>query len=170
MSRNRWRRLLCAAFLVLASPSALAADKTSSDWGALSALRPGDSVQVVDDSLKTWEGSLLSVSPDGIAIRVRTGALRTAEKWMRRESVVRVSRVNRGRNTLIGLGAGLAAGAALSAWAAQRIDKGYGGAITKGQATALFLGAMGGAGAGIGYAIPHLETLYRRPAAEPTGQ
>ena len=148
-----------------------AAEPPASDWSRLvAALQPGDSVQVVDDTLKSWEGSLANVSPDEIAIRVDRGFLRTGEKLLRRESVFRVSRVSRGRSTLIGLGAGLAAGAAISAWAARRIDQGYGGAITKGQATALFLGTLGGAGAGIGYAFPHLETLYRRPAAEPLAQ
>lgn len=159
-----------AAVLLLSSSASWAVDAPKPDWDALLALRPGDSIQVVDDTLKSWQGSLLSVSPDEIVMRVDKGFFREGEKRLSRKSVFRVSRVTHGRNTLIGLGAGLAAGAALSAWAAQRIDKGYGGAITKGQAAALFLTTFGGAGAGIGYAIPHLETLYRRPTAQPATQ
>lgn len=155
----------------VATPPLHAAEPPASDWLRMAAmLHPGDSVQVVDGTLKSWEGSLVTVSPEDITIRLDKGFRRTGEKRLGRESVFRVSRISRGRNTLVGLGAGLASGAALSIWAARRIDRGYGGAITKGQATALFLGALGGAGAGVGYAIPHRETLYRRPAAQPVAQ
>jgi len=167
MSHTNLNTLFLATFLCFCVSTSWAVDAPPSEWDALLAMRPGDSIQVVDTGLKSWKGSLLSVSTEEIVVRVDKGFLRAGEKRLARDSVFRVSRVTRGRNTLIGLGAGLAAGAALSGWAAQRIDKGYGGAITKGQAAALFLGTLGGAGAGIGYAIPHLETLYRRPAAGP---
>lgn len=168
-------RFLASGLLCLltfaAAPRIAAVEPPKSDWSrVVAALHPGETVQVVDDTLRSWEGPLVSLSEDEIVLRIDKGFFRSGERRLTRESVLRISRVTRGRNTLIGLGAGLAAGAAVSAWQAQRIDKGYGGAITKGKAAALFLTTFGGAGAGIGYAIPHLETLYRRPAAEPAGQ
>jgi hypothetical protein len=149
---------------VSASHALLFAQHPASRWDNLESLRSGQKIQVVTSDGQSWHGAYRLVTPDAISLRVDRGLFRHQEKALPASDVVRVSGVSRLRNTLIGLGVGLGAGAAMSAWAANRIEKGYGGALTTGQATAISLTFLGGAGAGIGYAIPSRRTLYLQQA------
>ncbi|MFB3829924.1 MAG: hypothetical protein ACE15B_24355 [Bryobacteraceae bacterium] len=136
-------------------------------WEDVKALRAGENIQVVASDLKSWEGGLVQVNDESITLHVDKGFFRRQEKVFPRASVFRVSRVSRGRNTLIGLAIGAGAGGAVAAALAPRIDKGYGGALTKEGLAGLMIGIGAGVGTGIGYGVPHYQTVYR---AAPAGR
>ena len=98
---------------VLLSPGiVLAAAKETASWDNLKQLRPGDRIEVIDQSLKSYRGTFVSVSEDAIVLESK-GDSSTVE----RVNVLRVSKRDsskRTRNMLLGAAIGAGAGLAIS--------------------------------------------------------
>ena len=124
-------------------------------WDNLRSLRAGEKIQVVDQKLKSQNGTFVSVSDEAITFQAGKDAV-----TVQRADVFRVSsreHHKRLRNTLIGLAAGAAVGAASGAREAGNPDWPGGAA-----GAALLAIPLGGIGAGIGAALPPGHpTIYR---------
>ena len=135
--------------------------KPEQSWENLRTLRVGEKIQVVDQKLKSQNGTFVAFSDDVITFQADKD-----EVAIQRADVLRVTsreRSKRKRNALIGLAVGAAAGAAaLAAPLAGNCcnpDVGSAGvAIVVGAGAAL----AGGVGAAVGAAIPSGHpTIYR---------
>jgi preprotein translocase subunit YajC len=144
------RRIRAAAFLFIFSLAA-AAQSPAQNWNAVKALAAGTTVRISAGS-HTVSGQLQEVTDDSIA--VESGKKQQAFK---RQDVTRVSEkkdAHRGRNTLIGLGAGAAIGAAVGA-ASHKDCTGF--CIfytTRGQDVAIGAAVFGVIGTAVGALIP----------------
>jgi hypothetical protein len=122
-------------------------------------LEVGQKIEVVDMNLKSLKGTFVGVSD--AAISIRTDKEETA---VERANVMRVSARGgkRGRNALIGLAIGAAAGITTMAIAQAKATE-TGPAFTGEGAAWLAAGAFwgGGIGAGIGALFPSHRTIYR---------
>src|SRR5579863_3564297 len=86
----------------------------SSDWASLApALSAGTEIQVRTTDDKRYRGRFQSASDDGLVLATSSGEERLARSAIARVSVGRPG--HRGRNALIGLGAGAAGGLAIGA-------------------------------------------------------
>jgi hypothetical protein len=155
-SRGDMRRLLLTIVMVALTPAPSSAQSHPDSWENLRQLQPGHKIKIVDMSLKSWDGKLVSVSEEAITIR---GLRQQQETTVERAKVFRVTdleRSRRGRNALIGFAAGIATGAV---WATrQKEDVGT-------LLPVLFVGGVfGGPGAAVGAAIPSHPTIYRAQA------
>ncbi len=107
-------------FLLTQSTGLLAREPAEQPWENLKQLKVGDEIQVVQMNVKSLQGTFLGVSEEVISLRVKEN-----EVALPRADVLRVSlreKSKRLRNTLIGLGAGSAAGGlALWLWASQML-------------------------------------------------
>ena len=89
------------------------AKSPQANWENLKQLAPGQQIRIVLNDAKSYEAKFQSVTDDGIVVRLATG-----EQTFPRQSVLRVStkhRSHRGRNALIGAGAGVATALAVDA-------------------------------------------------------
>ena len=149
--------MLIAVSVVLLSAVAQAQDPEQS-WGNLRTLQAGQKIQVVDQNLKSQDGTFVRVSDEAITFQVRQD-----EVTIQRADVFRVSsreRSKRGRNALIGLAIGGAIGVVVGIPVAGRIRNATPGDMTWIAAT--LGGIVGGIGAGIGAALPAGQpTIYR---------
>ncbi len=105
-------RFLILAALILA-PHMTLAQAVPDDWDNIGRLKAGRRIQVVDMKLKATEGRFLRYSDAGIVVRTHAG-----EVLIPRANVFSIKdreSSHRGRNTLIGLGAGAAAGLTIGA-------------------------------------------------------
>jgi hypothetical protein len=107
---------------------------------------PGQEIQVVQNNAQSFQGSLQSVSDDGIVIRLAGG-----EQTFGRDNILRVSakgRSHRMRNLALGAGIGFAGGAGIGAAASNPAFCGRG--------CSAGLGAVIGlaAGTAVGAALP----------------
>lgn len=164
-------RNLMLFFCVLALPCVSSAQSSRSSWQNLSALRPGQKIEVVETNLKKDTGTFAAASDDGIRINESTG-----EQTIPRANVMRVTlrkNKHRLRNTLIGAAVGAGAGAAIGAASyktAKPCPPGAGiGCISgnldsRGLDTGIgaALGFVGGAA--VGAVIPSHPTIYRAGA------
>jgi hypothetical protein len=143
--------------LLLVSALALACAATAQTnqpaWSGLSALKPGQKIQIVETTGKKHSGTLESVSESTIAIRYPAGEASVPLQDVRSVKLITNRRL---RNTLIGLVVGGGAGAAIGA----AIGPSNGFIIGKGYA-ALFVGALGAVGGTtVGALLPTHETVY----------
>jgi hypothetical protein len=149
-------RIIAATLAMSMLAAAAAAQAQEHAWDSLKGLRAGERIQVVDQKLKSQDGSFASLSNESITFQVGKDAV-----VIQRADVLRISsreRSHRLRNTFIGLGIGIGAGAAA---AGAMVASGGEIAITGGAAAGGVL-AAGGIGAGIGAAIPAgRPTIYR---------
>jgi uncharacterized protein YcfJ len=136
--------------------STIGAAEPLTDWSRVAALSPGVSVQIVHHGLKQDSGRLVDATSDRIEIDTASGSLQLSKADVRRVSVSRKSRKNR---TLIGLGLGAAAGAAILAIGASSGDID----IRRDLVTGAGAVVGGTAGAAIGAATAGPETIYRVP-------
>jgi hypothetical protein len=134
------------------------AQSSQNDWGNLKELHPGQKIEVVDKSMKSFGGRFASVSEE--AITVQAGK---SQQTIERANVARASvrdTSHRKRNMLIGtavgVGAGLAIAVPVELLCSNEGNCGAGG----GAGAALAVGGLGAAGAGLG-AIPGNRTVYR---------
>lgn len=146
------------AFLVFVISPAIGWTQAGLDsWENLSALRPGQKIQIVETKLKSHFGTFVGYTADTISMRVGK-----SEVTVPKSDVLRVSdreRSHTGRNALIGMGVGAAAGIAAGAIAAATYHEPGEGWLY----TLFTLPAGAGAGAVVGAAISHYPTIYRAP-------
>jgi hypothetical protein len=124
-------------------------------WDNLKTVRAGREIQLVDQRLKSYNGTLLRVSDEDIAIQVGTDEL-----TVKRADVFRVSARDtnkRLRNALIGLGIGAGIGTAIGFG----ILAATGGSDFPEAALGPAIGISAAAGAGLGAIVPSYPTLYR---------
>lgn len=153
--------ILAILFLSLVSARASAQSPTNS-WESLNALRPGQTVEVIDMNLRSFKDELVSVTDEGITLRAKKN-----EVTVVRDDVLRVTlreKSKRGRNALIGSAVGAAAGFAVGVALCH-------GDCDLARDIAWGLPAMTGTGigAGIGAAFPGYQTLYRAPMRQARG-
>jgi len=147
--------LITLSVLLLATIAGAQAPEQS--WDNLKTLREGEKIQVVDQKLKSQNGTFVSVSEEAITFQAGKDAV-----TIQRADVFRVSSRERGRtrgrNALrglaVGAGIGLALGGAMAASHAEDIPLAV-------ELVGLPL-ELGGIGAGIGAALPPGHpTIYR---------
>lgn len=159
------KTLLILAVLILI-PRMILAQSAPENWDNLARLRTGHKIQVVDMKLKSTDGSFLRYSDTEIAVQAagREVAIPRASVF----SIKDRERSHRGRNTLIGLAAGAAAGLTIGAI--------KGKTYHEAGETPVFVAVWTPIGAGVGAAVgallpPGQVTIYRakpaRPATEP---
>ena len=126
-----------------------------SDWDNLRQVRIGDKVEVVRHNLSKHKGKVLAWTEESISLR-----LKNQDVTIPREDVYRVTQLSkghRGRNALIGLGLGAAAGTLIgrAQWCSG--EPGFN--------VCTFVGLVFGVGigAGVGSAFPGHPTIYRAP-------
>jgi len=79
---------------VLSSGMAIAATKDTGSWDDLSQLRAGDKVEVIDQSLRSYRGTLVSVSNESISLRSKKDSF-----TLERTHVLRVSVLDKSKRT-----------------------------------------------------------------------
>jgi len=147
------KAILVLVFLLLVPAFALAQSAKDS-WGNLKQLRAGQKIEVVDTSMKSLRGPLVSVSEEAITLRVGK-----SQECIERAKVVRVSvrdNSHRARNML--LGSGILGGIDLAATAVPLGISSNEGTSCGACAAAIAAGFGGGAALG---AIPGSRTVYR---------
>jgi hypothetical protein len=139
-----------ASLALLMSAVLASAQTPKGSWENLKQLQPGHKIKVVDIDLKSWDGKLVRVSDEAIAIREKQ---KQQEVTIERAKVLRVTDVQRSPkciNSLIGFGVG-AGIAALASRGEDSRDRQVG------------IGLFGIIGAGTGAAVLHPRpTIYRR--------
>lgn len=133
------------------------------DWSRVTALTPGQRVEVVYANLKTARGALASATTD--ELRLSGGNNSTTPQVIRRSEVLRISlRENSKRLRNVLLGAAIGAAGGLIAGAAK--DSSY---SEDGEhlAKMIFTPAGAAIGAGVGAGFPAFQTIYRAPATQP---
>lgn len=153
------RALILSTAALFLLPAIAGAQNPEQSWDNLQTLRHGEKIQVVDQRLKSQQGTFGGFSEEAITFRMKQD-----EVTIQRADVFRVSSRERGRtrgrNVLIGLavgaGVGLGLGAAMYA---------SGGLDISGAETAAFVSAplsIGLVGAGVGAMLPPGQpTIYR---------
>jgi hypothetical protein len=140
---------------LLSSGLSIAATKDSENWDNLKQLRAGDKIEVIDQSLKSFRGTLVSVSDEAISLQSKKDTF-TVE----RANVLRVSvrdSSKRMRNML--LGAAIGAGAGLAITLPIEVQQSNEGNSIAGVMVGVTVGA-GGAGLALG-ATTGNRTVYR---------
>ena len=99
------KRTIRTLSLLLLVPGFSLAQSSQNNWDNLRELTPGQQVRIVLNDAKSYEGKFQGLSDDAIVVR-----LKTEDQTFERQNVLRVSRKrrpHRGRNALIGAGAGV---------------------------------------------------------------
>ena len=146
--------LVCA----LGLPYASLAQSNPADWANLSALHPGQSIQVTDTALKAHPGTFLSVSDTAISFSDVSGEKSVQKQDVR--SVKLMENRHRLRNTVIGAGVGAGAGAGIVAGTWE--SGGFLGGKGVGAAVGAVIGGI--SGAVVGALVPSHSTIYRVPS------
>lgn len=159
------RPLALAIFGMLLLSEYAVAQTQENSWENLRALSVGSKIQVVDQNLKSQDGTFTSVSDDALIFQVRD-----QQVVIQRASVLRVSsreHLGRGQKALIGLGIGALVGAVTGA--AIVIGAGENDFVGPGGGAILLAVPFGLIGAGIGAGLPAGHpTIYRaEPQASP---
>jgi len=142
------------AFLLLAG-IAIAGDKDVGSWDGLKQLRAGDKIEVIDQTLKSYRGTFVSVSDEAISLRSKKDSF-TVE----RANVLRVSVLDSGKRTrYMLLGAAIGAGAALAITVPIQVTNSNEGNSAAGIMAGATAGAAG-AGLAIGSTMGY-RTIYR---------
>ena len=152
------RKLLIAVCL-LAAPCVSWAQKREASWENLKALRAGEKIEVVEMSLKTHKGTVVTVSEE--TLNFREGA---TDQTMKKEIVMRVSQLEKShrlRNALIFGAVGAGAGAGIGVAAGGGCHHSF--VITCSAAKRAAFGGVSGLVVGfpIGAAVPSHDTIYR---------
>ena len=130
------------------------AKSAQNNWENLKELHPGQKIQVVDSTLKTLNGSFVSVSDEALSLQVGK-----SEESVPRAKIVRVSvrdNSHRARNML--LASGVLGGIAVAATAVPLIAGSNEGNSCPVCVAVIVAGFGGGAAAG---AIPGSRTVFR---------
>ena len=143
-----------ALLLLFLFPALTPAKEPQGSWDNLGQLQPRQKIEVVDSTMKSLHGSFVSVSDEGISLRVGK-----TQETVARANVVRVSvraTSHRTRNML--LGAGIGGGLALIPSAVLLVQQSNEGNNCGACVAAIVAGFGGGAALG---AIPGSRTVYR---------
>lgn len=130
------------------------AQTDQASWAKLSALRPGQNIQIIDVTSKKHSAVFTSVSDTSISYRENATEQTTERQNVR--SVKLMKNSHRLRNTLIGAGVGAGAGAGITAAAWE--DHGFLGSKGAGAAVGAVIGGIGGAI--VGALLPSHSTIY----------
>ena len=152
---ERLKPVLLLLFLI---PVFGMAQSAKESWDNLKQLRPGQKIEVVDKSMKSFGGHFVSVSEEAITLQVGK-----SQESIERAKVVRVTvrdTSHRKRNMLIGTAIGAGAGLAIAIPIAAICSNEGNCRDTSLAGAALAVAGFGAAGAGLG-AIPGNRTVYR---------
>ncbi|MBI4480653.1 MAG: hypothetical protein HY651_11575 [Acidobacteria bacterium] len=155
-------RFIVLSLGVLMLSITAAAQVQEESWDTLRTLRFGQKIQVVDQKLKSQEGTFVGFSDEAISLRVSQD-----EVAVQRVDVLRVTSLKgmgRGKHTLIGLAVGgvggLAVGLALGSLFTEPNE-----GLKDPAFLPAFIGLGAGIGAGIGAALPAGRTTIYRAAS-----
>lgn len=146
--------LVCALGLSCAS----LAQSNQTAWANLSALHPGQGIQITDTASKTRSGTFLSISDTAIPFSDVSGEKSVQKQDVR--SVKLMENKHRLRNTFIGAGVGAGAGAGIVAGTWE--SRGFLGGKGVGAAVGAVIGGI--SGAVVGALVPSHSTIYRIPS------
>ncbi len=153
--------LALAAILATAPAATLRAQSPAQDnWDNLLQLDPGQQVQIVLMNAQSYRGKFVSFNDQALSLKTKDN-----DVAFNRDQVLRVSMLDNGkrkRNTMLGLGIGVAAGLVGGGMLYKRLNND--GATQ--EATNLLLGITGGAAAA-GAAMGRtggFRVIYRAPA------
>lgn len=147
------------AVCVLATSAAARAQKDKAAWQNLSALRPGQKIQVFDNNGVKHLGALASLNDQGITLQEKTGDHTIARADVREVGIAG----HRARHVVIGLAVGAGGGAALGA-AVGGCPSGNCIGLTRGESAGIFAVVGAVVGAIIGAVLPTHKTIYRARA------
>lgn len=149
------RLMLVLLASLLWSGFAFAGTKETGSWDNLKQLRAGDKIEVIDQSLKSFRGTLVSVSDEAISLQSKKDTF-TVE----RAKVLRVSVRDTGKRTRnMLLGAAIGAGAGLAITLPFQVQQSNEGNSIAGIMAGVTAGAAG-AGLALG-ATTGNRTVYR---------
>jgi len=140
---------------LLSSGIAIAGTKDPASWDNLKQLRAGDKIDVIDQTLKSYRGTFVSVSDAAISLESKKDSFTVERANVLRVSVHDSSR--RTRNMLIG--AAIGAGAGLAASVPVQVQTSNEGTSSAGLVAGVTAGAAG-AGLAIGSTMGY-RTIYR---------
>ena len=149
------KHVLLFLFLI---PALVMAQSAKESWDSLKQLRPGEKIEVVDKSMKSFGGHFVAVSEEAITLKVGK-----KQESVERAKVVRVSvrdTSHRTRNMLIGTAIGAGAGLAIAIPVGLLCSNEGNCRDTGGAGAAVVVAGLGAAGAGLG-AVPSNRTVYR---------
>jgi hypothetical protein len=151
--RKHMTRCLLIAVSLLLLAQAARAQASEPSWNRLRIFHVGDKIQVVDQNLKSQNGTFIAFSEDAITYQMDQDAV-----TMQRDDVYRVSSLksmSRTKHALIGLGIGAAWGLAFGiGGCAEFTDSSSCSGSDKAAAGATLGVAFGGVGAGFGALKP----------------
>jgi hypothetical protein len=161
-----WRIMLsrsCLGLVLwLGLPAMLCAQKQQGQWSDLRGLTVGQTVVVIESSMKRHSGEFVSVTDEALTLKEKGPDIS-----LKREEVVRVSTssgARRGEHAAIGLLIGAAAGAGIGATAGSGSKNWIG--LTEGVGALVGIAIGATSGAIVGVTIPAHRTIYRTaPAA-----
>ena len=151
--------LFCLAVISMAATAL--AQSNATDWNTVKGLATGADVRITAGS-RTVHGKVLRVSDEAIVLAFGKG-----QEMFPQQEVLRIrlkGDSHRGRNSLIGLGSGAAAGAIIGAAAHQDCSGFCIFYTSRGTGTAIGAIVLGGIGAAVGALIPTRSWLeiYRK--------
>jgi hypothetical protein len=147
-------RMILFLMCVLGISCASLAQTDQASWAKLTALRPGQNIQVVDATSKKHSGVFTGVSDTSISYSENATEQTTERRDVR--SVKLMEHSHRLRHTLIGAGVGAGAGAGITV--AVWEDHGFYGGKGAGAAVGAVIGGI--SGAIIGTLLPSHSTIY----------
>ncbi len=152
------------AAVLLASPL-IRAQNAAYNWDNLGRLRAGQKIEVVDTKMKSTQCRFAGYSGSGLLVRTGTGEMSIPRTQV--FSIKDREHSGRGRNILLGLGIGAAAGFAIGAVK----GKTYHEAGETGVFIAVFTPIGAGAGTLAGAVLPARQvTVYRASPEKPRGE
>jgi len=167
-SNARLRKRLTALWpysilIVFLGISSIVFAQKQDSWTRLNALKAGQGIEVIDSSMKRYDGEFVMVTDELLTLKQNS-----SDVSIKRENVARVSTSSgprRGAHTAIGLVAGAAIGAGIGA--ASGSNHGFLGGSSRGIAALVGLAIGGVSGAAVGALIPAHTTVYRAAPSAP---
>jgi hypothetical protein len=157
-------RMLLLLVSLLPAGIAIAEVKDVGSWDGLKEIRAGDKIEVIDQNLKSYRGTFVSVSDEAISLRSKKDTF-TVE----RANVLRVSVRDSGKRTRrMLLGAAIGAGAALAITVPIQVANSNEGNDIAGIMAGATAGAAG-AGLAIGSTMGN-RTVYRAEKTKDAGR
>jgi hypothetical protein len=160
------RSALTLGLMLLLFPAELSAQKQLGQWSDLRGLKAGQSIEVVESSMKRHGGEFVGVTDAGLTLRENH-----SDVSVKREDVLRVSTSSGGRRSehvVIGLLVGAGAGAGIGAAAGSGSKSWTGLAEGVGALVGIAIGGL--SGTIVGAVIPARTTIYRAVPVTDSGR